>query len=241
MPAITRTEVATPLTSAQTLAAVAWPKATSLRWPPQYETHWSVPCRFPPRSGPRTPSWVGRDFLRRRWRSRPLAGTSTGPDPLPTSSRLPARRFQSKALLASAAPCSGRVQLAEGDAADAEQRFSEAARLWTEVGAPYETALARIGLGAALRAGGSDNRAASEAQAAGIILDRIEAPAKPEPPVPVERSRRTQGAIQRRSQRASPRGRLLVRGVRGAHRVRDLKGMRYLANSLATRGGSSTC
>ena len=52
-----------------------------------------------------------------------------------------ANRFESKALVASAALARGRVRLAEGDAAGAEQSLSEALGLWNEVGAPYEAAL----------------------------------------------------------------------------------------------------
>ena len=51
-----------------------------------------------------------------------------------------AARFESKALVASAALARGRVRLADGDAAGAEQSLSEAVRLWNEVGAPYEAA-----------------------------------------------------------------------------------------------------
>jgi ATP/maltotriose-dependent transcriptional regulator MalT len=68
--------------------------------------------------------------------------------------KLVAARFHSKALVASATLAEGRVRLAEGDAADAKRLCSEAARLWNEVGAPYEAAVARMGLAEALRADG---------------------------------------------------------------------------------------
>ena len=77
---------------------------------------------------------------------------------------LVAARFESKALVASAALARGRVRLAEGDAAGAERSFSEAVRLWNEVGAPYEAAHARIGLAAAHRASGSEHAADLEQQ-----------------------------------------------------------------------------
>ncbi|MGH9271996.1 MAG: transcriptional regulator, partial [Ilumatobacteraceae bacterium] len=67
-----------------------------------------------------------------------------------------AARFESKALVASAATAQGRVRLAEGDAAGAELAFTDAVRLWNEVGAPYEAALARIGLADAYGARGSE-------------------------------------------------------------------------------------
>ena len=88
---------------------------------------------------------------------------------------LVAARFESKALVASAALARGRVRLADGDAAGAEQSLSEAVRLWNEVGAPYEAALARMGLAEAHAASGSEHRAVLERQAARTILEGIEA------------------------------------------------------------------
>ena len=70
-----------------------------------------------------------------------------------------AARFESKALVASATVARGRVRLADGDAAGAEQSLSEAVRLWNEVGAPYEAAIARLDLAEAHRANGSEQRA----------------------------------------------------------------------------------
>jgi hypothetical protein len=86
-----------------------------------------------------------------------------------------AHRFESKALVASAAHARGRVRLVDGDAAGAEQSLSEAVRLWNEIGAPYESALARMTLAEAHRASGSGHRAGLEDQAARTILDGIEA------------------------------------------------------------------
>src|SRR5688572_23311893 len=87
---------------------------------------------------------------------------------------LVAARFQSKALVAGATLARGRVRLAEGDAAEAERCCSQAARLWNEIGAPYEAALARMVLADALRAGGREDHAVLELQAARAILERIE-------------------------------------------------------------------
>ena len=89
--------------------------------------------------------------------------------------QLVAARFHSKALVAGAALAQGRVRLAEGDAVDGQRFFSEAARLWNEVGAPYEAALARLGLAEALGAGGNERQADLERQAARAVLDGIEA------------------------------------------------------------------
>jgi tetratricopeptide (TPR) repeat protein len=85
-----------------------------------------------------------------------------------------AARFASKALVAGATLAHGRVRLAEGDPADATRFCAEAARLWSEVGAPYETALAQAALASALSATGDGHRAALEFEAARSVLDRIE-------------------------------------------------------------------
>src|SRR5215207_93797 len=94
--------------------------------------------------------------------------------------------IERKALTASAALARGRVRLADGDAAGAEQSLSEAVRLWNEVGAPYEAALARLALAEAHAAGGSQHRAVLERQAARSILEGIQAAPSTPPPVPVE-------------------------------------------------------
>ncbi|MEX2598221.1 MAG: transcriptional regulator, partial [Dehalococcoidia bacterium] len=74
--------------------------------------------------------------------------------------------FGSEALAASAALGRGRVALAESDPASAKRLFLEAARLWTGVGAPYETSVARMALAHAYEAEGDDQRAAMEFRAA---------------------------------------------------------------------------
>jgi tetratricopeptide (TPR) repeat protein len=134
-----------------------------------------------------------------------------------------AARFHSKALVAGATLARGRVRLAEGDAVDGERFFSEAARLWNEVGAPYEAALARMGLAEALRAGGSERQADIERQAARTVLDGTEA-ATDAPPAP------DLSVFSREGDYWSLEfeGRTV--------RVRDLKGMHYLAWLLAHPG-----
>ncbi|MEX2159918.1 MAG: transcriptional regulator [Dehalococcoidia bacterium] len=81
--------------------------------------------------------------------------------------------FESKALAASATLARGRVRLAEGDAAGARLEFAAAAHLWNEVGAPYETALARMGLGDAYRAEGNQALALLEFRAARSVFEQI--------------------------------------------------------------------
>jgi tetratricopeptide (TPR) repeat protein len=132
-----------------------------------------------------------------------------------------AARFQSKALVAGATLARGRVRLAEGRAAEADRCCSEAARLWNEIAAPYEAAVARMVRAEALRAGGSEDDAVLELQAARTVLDRIEVAAS----APTETN-----AFRREGDYWSVvfEGRTV--------RVRDLKGMRYLAQLLAHPG-----
>jgi hypothetical protein len=122
------------------------------------------------------------------------------------------------------------VRLAEGDAADGERFFSEAARLWNEVGAPYEAALARMGLAEALRIGGSENQAALELQAARTILDRIEAPPIEGGDAADDKAAADLNIFRREGDYWS----VVFEGH--TVRVRDLKGMHYLARLLAHPG-----
>jgi tetratricopeptide (TPR) repeat protein len=148
-----------------------------------------------------------------------------------------AARFQSKALVASAALARGRVRFADGDAAGAEQSLSEAVRRWNEVGAPYEAAVARMALAEAHRASGSEHRAALERRAARTILDGIQAAPSLAPP----RDAADHDAVDEQ-----PVSSLNLFRREGDYwsvsfegrtvRVRDLKGMRYLARLLADPG-----
>ena len=150
---------------------------------------------------------------------------------------LVAARFESKALGAGAALARGRVRLAEGDAAGAEQSLSEAVRLWNEVGAPYEAAIARMDLAEAHRASGSKHRAVLERQAARTILERIQAAPTVDAAVDVaphdaldEQPVESFNVFRREGDYWS----VIYEGQ--TVRVRDLKGMRYLARLLADPG-----
>jgi tetratricopeptide (TPR) repeat protein len=149
---------------------------------------------------------------------------------------LVAGRFQSKALLAGATLARGRVTLAEGDPTAAEQSFSDAARLWNDVGAPYEAALARIGLAEALRSGGSEHQADLELQAARTVLDRIEAAQTTNPAARVAGNERTdeQAGVDLSLRREGDYWSLVFEGR--TVRLRDLKGIRYLARLVAQPG-----
>ncbi len=147
-----------------------------------------------------------------------------------------AARFESKALVASAAHARGRVRLADGDATGAERSLSEAVRLWNEVGAPYEAATARLGLADAHHAGGSHQRADLERQAARTILDEIEAA----PPVPSATDVADRHALDDRSGSVNAFRRdgdywTVIFDGHTVH-LRNLKGMHYLARLLADPG-----
>jgi tetratricopeptide (TPR) repeat protein len=150
---------------------------------------------------------------------------------------LVAARFESKALVASAAHATGRVRLADGDAAGAEQSLSEAVRLWNEVGAPYEAARARMSLAEAHAACGSEHRAVMERQAARLILAGIQA--APSTAVPVHADHHDEPdeppvASVNVFRREGDYWSVIFDG-HTAH-LRDLKGMRYLARLLADPG-----
>ena len=146
-----------------------------------------------------------------------------------------AARFDSKALVASASLAHGRVQLAEGDPADAERYCAEAARLWSEVGAPYEAALAQRGFADALRASGNEQLAALELEAARAALDRIEAERTADDPVAVDGRAQVLPVTDLNMLRREGDYWSVVFEGRTV-RVRDLKGIRYLARLLAEPG-----
>jgi tetratricopeptide (TPR) repeat protein len=148
-----------------------------------------------------------------------------------------AARFHGKALVAGATLAQGRVRLAEGDAAAGERLCSEAVRLWSEVGAPYEAALARLVLAEALRASGGEDRAVSEQQAAQAILDRIRGAPTARPAMRAERGEGLDAqpaAAPNVFRREGDYWSVVFEGR--TVRVRDLKGMRYLAHLLAHPG-----
>jgi class 3 adenylate cyclase len=72
---------------------------------------------------------------------------------------------------------SGRIALADGDADDAVACLRAARDEWKQVGAPYETAQARMLLGVAFRRQGDEHAATAELEAALATLERLEAKA----------------------------------------------------------------
>ncbi|MFI7410581.1 transcriptional regulator [Streptomyces sp. NPDC049627] len=159
-----------------------------------------------------------------------------------------AARFRSRALIAAATLARGRVRLAQGDTAEAKRAYADAVRLWNEVGAPYEAALARLGLAEALRAGGGEQQAALEEQAAHALLDRVKGTGQSEPVqesvLEPETRAGTRGGNRQPGEQATPDVNVFRR--EGDYwsvvfegrtvRVRDVKGMHHLARLLAHPG-----
>jgi tetratricopeptide (TPR) repeat protein len=166
--------------------------------------------------------------------------------------------FESKALGASAALAHGRVALAEGDAATARRELEEAVHLWSEIGAPYETAVAQMGLAHALRAAGNEAGALLELRAARSAFERVGAVHQV---AEADRASDGDGSTdvkgRKRQAEAGPVPVVVAAGVAGAAdenvfrregdywlvayqgvvvRLRDVKGLRYLTRLLANPG-----
>jgi tetratricopeptide (TPR) repeat protein len=151
-----------------------------------------------------------------------------------------AARFESRALTAAAALARGRVELAGGDAGSAELSLSEAVGLWSEVGAPYEAAVARTALADAHAASGSAHRATLERHAAQAAFAAIQAAPSTPPVAPAvspqqhERGARQPAAGANSFRLVGDYWTVMFDGST-AH-VRDLKGMRHLSRLLAAPG-----
>jgi tetratricopeptide (TPR) repeat protein len=157
-----------------------------------------------------------------------------------------AERFESKAFAAAAALARGRVELADGVAGGARPYLERAVRLWTDVNAPYETAVARSVLAAALVATGQADRAQLEQRAAETALRRIGAHHVVPAPLPAstvsttvpvmlatpsEAPQAVSASVFRRE------GDVWVVAFDGeTASLRDLKGMQYLARLFAEPG-----
>jgi tetratricopeptide (TPR) repeat protein len=160
-----------------------------------------------------------------------------------------AARFESKALTAGAALALGRVSLAQGDTSGARDRFEEAARLWNEIGAPYETALARLGLGQAFLAESNEVRAVLEFQAARSGFEKVGALDRAAEAARACGNTGPTSAHDRQRQFQVPSADAIGVGDENVFRregefwsvafqqqtvrLRDLKGMRYVARLLA--------
>lgn len=144
-----------------------------------------------------------------------------------------ATSFQSNALAASAALAAGRVCLAQRDGAGARRAFEAAVRQWSEIGAPYETAVARLGLADALGAEGQQERALFELGVARATFERIGAATPALRPEPCSA---TDAPLNAANVFCCEGDTWLVAfGGRTAH-LRGSKGLKYLARLLAAPG-----
>jgi tetratricopeptide (TPR) repeat protein len=140
-------------------------------------------------------------------------------------------KFESKALAAAASHARGKVYLASGDAVVARGNFERATRLWFEVGAPYEAALARMGLADAHRAEGNQQLADLEARAAGSLLAKHGAGSLAASPT---HASKRDGARNDVFRQEDDTWCCVFAGLTA--RIRDLKGLHYLARLLAEPG-----
>jgi tetratricopeptide (TPR) repeat protein len=153
-----------------------------------------------------------------------------------------AARFESKALSAAASVARGRVLLDEGKIADARRHLAQAVRLWTAIGAPYETGVARLELSRAYKLEGHDMLAQQELHAARSLFERAGAELLTEdaaqkiatdaPSPGVEGVPPSNDAA---TFRRDGDGWLIAFSGRSV-RLKDRKGLRYLARLLATAG-----
>ncbi len=141
-----------------------------------------------------------------------------------------AGRFGSKALEASASVARGRVLLAGGNPHEAERCLEAGARAWNDIGAPYEAARARVVLADARRCMGNAAGADLELRAATAIFERLGVRGKNTsvPPMAVTATppRSSGGTFLREGDTWG-----LTFDERTI-RVRDRKGMHYLATLL---------
>jgi tetratricopeptide (TPR) repeat protein len=153
-----------------------------------------------------------------------------------------AELFRSRALDASASLARGRVALADGDHRAAILACERAVTAWCDVGAPYETAVARLVLAETARAAGDEARAALESHAATTALQRIGAWRRRDD----ETNGHPAGGGTADEATTGPAQSATVFRLDGDTRtvafdghevlLRDLKGMRYLARLLAQPG-----
>jgi tetratricopeptide (TPR) repeat protein len=143
-----------------------------------------------------------------------------------------AKRFRSRALGASAALAQGRLDLAEGDAHAAERCFEEAVRIWQELDAPFEAAVARSGLANARRAKGHAASAELEERAARVTLERIGAAVSTILPPSFGLSRPPEIEINAKNVLRLEGDTWAMTFDRRTIRVRDRKGMHYVARML---------
>lgn len=169
-----------------------------------------------------------------------------------------ATTFDSDGLRAAAAAAIGAVLLEEGQLADAQAASERAVGWWIRLAAPYETGRARLQLGETLRRQGNEHHAVREFQAARSAFERIgawrgaaeaaEACGEPNAGFEAAPERSVAAPSDAGAGAASPSSppatNVFVR--EGDHwclgfdgitiRLRDLRGLQYLARLLAEPG-----
>ncbi|WP_405700841.1 transcriptional regulator [Streptomyces sp. NBC_00069] len=138
-----------------------------------------------------------------------------------------ADRFSSSALSASARQARGTVLLAAGDAAGASALLADAVRVWSEIGAPYETAQCRLRLADAHRVLGHHQAETLEREAARIEFERIAGTPAVDQSQPATTEPNTFG-------REGDYWRVVFDGR--CMNIRDSKGMHHLARLLTAPG-----
>jgi hypothetical protein len=137
-----------------------------------------------------------------------------------------AATYRSPALVAAASLAQGRVAVAEKDPPSAVRRCQDAIAGWSEVGAPFECASARLVLAEAHRLDGRVDRAELEEGAARTTLERIGArPLRPLRREPVHDIGRCTFRLDGDTRTVVFDGRSVL--------LQDLKGMHHLARLLA--------
>ncbi len=158
-----------------------------------------------------------------------------------------AAAFASRTLQAAAAHGRGIVDLAAGHFDTARHSLKQAVDGYHELAVPFGSARARLTLAYALQQQGDDTLAQLEFDAAASVLDRIGAPAPPRwvPAVGEPAGKRT-GQRTGQQAHAGSRGSVRRFHAEGEYwsitfagetvRLRDLKGLRYLARLLGQPG-----
>ncbi len=157
-----------------------------------------------------------------------------------------AATYTSPALEADAALAAGTIEFADGNLADARRADQRALALYSDLAMPYEAARARLGLADAHRAEGASQLATLEADAAQQTLRQIGAVAPSHPAIDESAPGHDSGEPGRPASADGSRAAVSHLLPEGDHislsfegrtvRLRDLKGLRYLARLLAEPG-----
>lgn len=161
-----------------------------------------------------------------------IAACQTATDSL----QIIAETYSSPSLDASAALCRSRTELLRGNLETAAEKASEAITIWTEVGAPYETATARMVFGEVHQRAGNERLAQLERRMAraGFEAFGVKLAAEPADYLETRQVLATPGIRAERSATFKSEGDVRSVCFAGETAVlRDLKGFRYIQRLLA--------